>query len=95
MHCLNSVPGAAGLHSPPVTQCLNPSPAEQARANVVEVGGGLTLGGSMGRHPLCFIVSGAIVIDCTQGTSPQSCPAGIAFSAVQVPVQLAGGSNDR
>jgi hypothetical protein len=57
--------------------------------------GGLTSGGSMGRHPPCFIVSGAIVIDCTQGTPPQSFPAGIAFSAVQAPVQSAGESKDR
>ncbi len=49
----------------------------------------------MGRHPPCFIVSGAMVTDCTQGTPPQSLPAGIAFSAAQVPVQSAGGSNDR
>jgi hypothetical protein len=49
----------------------------------------------MGRQPLCVIVSGAMVTDCTQGTPPQSFPAEIAFSTVQMPVQLAGGSNDR
>jgi hypothetical protein len=62
---------------------------------VVAAGGGLTSGGSMGRHPPCFIVSGAMVTDCTQGMPPQSFPAGIAFSVVQMPVHLAGGSNDR
>jgi hypothetical protein len=46
----------------------------------------------MGRHPPCLIVSGAIVTDCTQGTPPQSFPAGIAFSAVQVPAHFGGGS---
>jgi hypothetical protein len=65
----------------------------QARANV-EADGGLPLGVSIGRHPPCFIVSGAMVTDCTQGTPPQSFPAGIAFSAVQVPLHSAGGSND-
>ena len=42
-------------------------------------GGGGTLGCSIGRQSLSFTVSGPIVTDCTQGTPPQSCPAGIAF----------------
>jgi hypothetical protein len=48
----------------------------------------------LGRHPICFAVSGATVTDCTQGTPPQSFPAGMAFSPLQRPPQLGGGSED-
>ena len=66
----------------------------QARANMPQVGGIGTWGVSISVHAPCFIVRGAIVTDCTQGTPPQSFPAGIAFVAVQLPPQLAGGSKE-
>jgi hypothetical protein len=91
---LTSGLGAGGTHTALLAEQYESTALPQARAKVVQAGGGLAMGVSMGRHPPCFIVSGAIVTDCTQGTPPQSFPAGIAFSAVQVPVQSAGGSND-
>jgi hypothetical protein len=48
----------------------------------------------MGRQPSCFSVSGAIVTDCTQGTPPQSFPAGIAFASEHSPSHFAGGSKE-
>jgi hypothetical protein len=49
---------------------------------------------ALGRHPVWFGVGGATVTDCTQGTPPQSFPAGIAFSPLQRPAQPAGGLDD-
>ena len=50
--------------------------------------------GSIGMHPPCVSVSGAIVTDCTHGTPPQSFAAGTEFAAVQVPSHFVGGSKD-
>jgi hypothetical protein len=66
----------------------------QARANFFQVGGGCTLGGWIGAHPLSCSDNGAMVTDWTHGTPPQSFPEGIGFAAVQVPSHLTGGSNE-
>jgi hypothetical protein len=92
MHCLNSGPGAAGTQSPFDVQIGSPG-AKHARTNLSQ-GGGEALVLAVGKQPICSGVAGATVIDCTQGTPPQSFPAGIGFSPLQVPLQPAGGSED-
>jgi hypothetical protein len=94
MHCLNSGPGAAGVHASSfAAQPARLAVVRQARANLFQ-GGGEALVFAMGRHPVCFGVSGAMVIDCTQDTPPQSFPAGIAFSPLQLPDHPAGGADE-
>jgi hypothetical protein len=94
VHTLNSEVGGCGAHAPAIVpQSWGDECKTQARANVFQVGGAW-LTGSTGKHPPGLSVNGALVTDCTQGTPPQSFPAGIAFDAVQVPSQLTGGSKE-
>jgi hypothetical protein len=94
MHCLKPGSEVTGEHTSLTSaQACSNGAAMQARTNLMPIGGG-PLGGSMGKQPPCFSVSGAIVTDCAHGTPPQSLPAGIPSAAVQVPSQLSGGSKD-
>jgi hypothetical protein len=91
---LNSGPGGGGTHTSGVNgQASGASDWTQARTNLLN-GGGEALVFGIGRHPVSFAVTGAMVTDCTQGTPPHSFPRGIAFSPLQRPPQLAGGSDD-
>jgi hypothetical protein len=93
MHCLNSGPGAAVKHALATPQWLGIDPLWQARTNVFQ-GGGEAFVFAFGRQPVCVGVGAAIVIDCTQGTPPQSFPAGIGFSPLQRPTHPCGGLDE-
>ena len=88
--------GTTGAHVSPGSAHRPLGFPTQTSAAVLQAGGSggdpEGEGAPLGVQPVSLIPSGERESDCTQGTLPQSAPAGMAFAVVQAPSHSAGAS---